>query len=232
MLDLVSKKKTWDGILWKLLSLNLFPFFLFSTKKKGGFLSFGFKLEKLWFFSFSYNGSQKCLSQRSDWEGPFSSLWWVHWRSFKKRESIKVAPIAFFDQSGSKKSLVQSVEAARLFEVRVLQTGSLSNPTLTWGLIYPLRFHKTELEDLCALFKKKKKKIFLKRKNFCHYCVQIGGILVLSFSDLGSQKCLNLYSDWNTICPLLWIQSWLFKKKLSSLLDSNLRNPGSFLFRI
>ncbi|WP_205963764.1 hypothetical protein, partial [Roseicella aquatilis] len=24
--------------------------------------------------SFSYNGSQKCLSQRSDWEGPFSSL--------------------------------------------------------------------------------------------------------------------------------------------------------------
>ena len=69
----------------------------------------------------------------------------------KERESIKVAPIAFFDQSGSKKSLVQSVEAARLFEVRVLQTGSLSNPTLTWGLIYPLRFHKTELEDLCAL---------------------------------------------------------------------------------
>ena len=71
----------------------------------------------------------------------------------KKRESIKVAPIAFFDQSGSKKSLVQSVEAARLFEARVLQTGSLSNPTLTWGLIYPLRFHKNELEDLCAFFK-------------------------------------------------------------------------------
>ena len=72
----------------------------------------------------------------------------------KKKKCIKLAPIAFFDQSGSKKSLVQSVEAARLFEVRVLQTGSLSNPTLTWGLIYPLRFHKTELEDLCALFKK------------------------------------------------------------------------------
>ena len=48
------------------------------------------------------------------------------------------------------------MEAARLFEVSVLQTGSLSNPTLTWGLIYPLRFHKTELEDLCALFKKQK----------------------------------------------------------------------------
>ena len=67
------------------------------------------------------------------------------------------------------------MEVARLFEARVLQTGSLSNPTLTWGPIYPLRFHKTKLEDLCALFKK---------KNFCHYCVQIREILVASFSDL------------------------------------------------
>ena len=161
MLDLVSKKKPWDGILWKLLSLNLFPFFLFSTKKKG-FSLFWIQIRETLVLSFSYNGSQKCLSQRSDWEGPFSSLWWVHWRSFKKKESIKVAPIAFFDQSESKKSLVQSVEAARLFEARVLQTGSLSNPTLTWGLIYPLRFHKTELEDLCALSKKKKQ--ILKKK--------------------------------------------------------------------
>lgn len=185
----------------------------FSQQKKKGFLSFGFKLEKTLVLSFSYNGSQKCLSQRSDWEGPFPSLWWVHWRSFKKKKKrIKVAPIAFFDQSGSKKSLVQSVEAARLFEVRVLQTGSLSNPTLTWGLIYPLRFHKTELEDLSALLKKKNEKSSKKKKNFCHYCAQIGGILVLSFSDLGSQKCLNLYSDWNTICSLLQIQSWHFKK--------------------
>ena len=116
----------------------------FKKKELFKFLSFGLKLEKLWFFpfrtmasrnvwanvrigrghfplfdgsfgdlskkkkvkkkktfqislfwiqigetlvlSFSYNGSQKCLSQRSDWEGPFSSLWWVHWRSFKKKK--------------------------------------------------------------------------------------------------------------------------------------------------
>ena len=156
MLDLVSKKKNMRCDSLETSFFELVSILSFLNKKKRGFLSFGFKLEKTLVRSFSYNGSQKCLSQRSDWEGPFSSLWWVHWRSFKKKwESIKVAPIAFFDQSGSKKSLVQSVEAARLFEVRVLQTGSLSNPTLTWEPIYPLRFHKTELEDLCALFKKK-----------------------------------------------------------------------------
>ena len=154
--------------------------FFYKKKKTFQISLFWIQIRETFVFSFSYNGSQKCLSQHSDWEGPFSSLWWVHWRSFKKeRESIKVAPIAFFDQSGSKKSLVQSVEAARLFEVRVLQTGSLSNPTLTWGLIYPLRFHKTELEDLCALLKKN-----LQKKNLCHYCVQIREILVPSFSDL------------------------------------------------
>ena len=61
MLDLISKKKTWDGILWKLLSLNLFPFLLFSTKKKYFFFPFGFKLEKLWFFPF------RTMARRNVW---------------------------------------------------------------------------------------------------------------------------------------------------------------------
>ena len=79
------------------------------------------------------------------------------------------------------------MEAARLLKARVLQTGSLSNLALTWGLIYPLRFHKTELEDLCVkkkIFKKKslfKKK---KEKTFRQYCVQIREILVPSFLNL------------------------------------------------
>ena len=105
--------------------------------------------------SFSYNGSRKSLSQRSDWEILFDGSISNHSNKKKKtKKHIKVAPTAFFDQSESKKSLVKSVEVAKLFEVEVLQTGSLSNPTLTWGLIYPLRFHKTELEDLCVLLKK------------------------------------------------------------------------------
>ena len=38
-----------------------------------------------------------------------------HLTSSKEKKNTKVAPIVFFDQSGSKKSLVQSVETARLF---------------------------------------------------------------------------------------------------------------------
>ena len=75
------------------------------------------------------------------------------------------------------------MEAAILFEARVLQKGSLSNPTFTWGLIYPLRFHKTELEDWCVLLKKKSSKILLLKKNFRYYCVHIREILAPSLLD-------------------------------------------------
>ena len=55
------------------------PLEIFQKKKKSSkkklfkFLSFGFKLEKFWFFPFR-TMARKCLSQRSDWEGLFPSL--------------------------------------------------------------------------------------------------------------------------------------------------------------
>ena len=51
---------------------------LFSQQKRKGFSLFWIQIRETLVFSFSYNGSQKCLSQRSDWEGSFPSLWWVH----------------------------------------------------------------------------------------------------------------------------------------------------------
>ena len=125
------------------------------------------------------------------------------------------------------------MEAARLFEARVLQTGSLSNPTLTWGLIYPLRFHKTELEDLCALFKKK---IFKKKKKKKTSVTIVFKLEEFWFFAFGFSARRNVWA-----CIRIGIPFALFyefnlgfskkkKKRLPSLLDSNMRNPGSFLF--
>ena len=88
MLDLVSKKNMrWDSL--ETYFFELVSILSFLKQKKKVFLHWVQIGETLVLF-FSYNGSQKCLSQRSDWEGPFPSLWWVHWRSFKKKKKRKV----------------------------------------------------------------------------------------------------------------------------------------------
>ena len=108
------------------------------------------------------------------------------------------------------------METAWLFEARVLQTGSLSNPTLTWGQFYQLWFHKTGLGSLCVLSCLLNKNCKKKKKNFRHFQVQIWEILVSSFLSTGARDYpLSPCSDWNIICSLWWTWSWPFKKKNS-----------------
>ena len=106
-------------------------------KKKKKISLFWIQIGETLVLSISGNSSRKSLSWRSDWEGPFPLFdGSISDPSKKKGFKKKKKPLRFHQlrsltKVDLRKSLVQSVEAARLFEARVLQTGSLSNPTLT-----------------------------------------------------------------------------------------------------
>ena len=86
----LSQRSDWDGpfsflwwVHWNSLNKK-------SLKKKNFSKSFHWiQIGETLVLSFSYNGLQKCLSHQSDWKGPFPSLWWVHWRSSKKKKFKK-----------------------------------------------------------------------------------------------------------------------------------------------
>ena len=68
----LKKNMRWDSL--ETSFFELVSILSFLNKKKRGFSLFWIQIRETLVLSFSYNGSQKCLSQRSDGEGPFPSL--------------------------------------------------------------------------------------------------------------------------------------------------------------
>ena len=67
----LKKNMRWDSLETSFFELVSILSFL---NKKKGFSLFWIQIRETLVLSFSYNGSRKSLSQRSDWEGPFPSL--------------------------------------------------------------------------------------------------------------------------------------------------------------
>jgi len=65
--------------------------------------------------------------------------------------------------------------------------------------VFGLEYHLPSFMNSILTFQKKKTLVTIGFKSEKSW--------FFPFSDIGSQKCLNLYLDWNTICSLLRIQS-------------------------